>query len=91
MSAKTGGGITLEEHKKNGGEPEKCSIYELFMYHLVEDDSYLKELYDTCKAGTRSCGQCKKEAAEMLSQFLKNLEEKRDVIDDNLDEYISWE
>ena len=91
MSAKTGGGVTLEDHKEHGGKPEECSIYELFMYHLIEDDSHLKEIYDTCKDGSRSCGQCKKEGADLLCEFLKELSEKRDSCEDIIDDFISWE
>jgi len=45
MRAITGGRVTLEEQKKLGGEPDKCSVYELLLYHLIEDDDQLLEVY----------------------------------------------
>ncbi len=77
MNAITGGGATLEEHRKYGGKPEKCSVYELFAYHLIEDDKYLAEIYEECRRGTRACGRCKKEAAELILQWFHKFREKR--------------
>ncbi len=90
-NAKTGGGATLEEHRKYGGKPEKCAVYELFLYHLIDDDKYLREIYNSCKAGERSCGQCKKEAGELLAQWLKDFREKREWAKDKVSEIVSLE
>jgi tryptophanyl-tRNA synthetase len=78
MSCKTGGRETLEEQKKLGGIPEKCVVYEFYVYHLMTDDSELKELYDKCKSGEMTCGQCKKHCYEKISEFLNELNEKRE-------------
>jgi len=77
MNAKTGGAVTLEEQKKSGGKPDECMIYELFLYHLVEDDSKLRDIYESCKKGQLMCGMCKKRAAEQMEKFLVDLQEKR--------------
>ncbi len=90
MNAKTGGGSTIEEHRKFGGKPEECSVYEYYVYHLVDDDNYLKEVHDTCKAGTRLCGNCKKEAIEKINLFLKDLKEKREIAKEELDKYVRF-
>ncbi|MEE8564753.1 MAG: tryptophan--tRNA ligase, partial [Candidatus Thermoplasmatota archaeon] len=42
--AKTGGAITLEQQKKEGGKPDQCVVYELFLYHLIEDDKELQNI-----------------------------------------------
>ena len=77
MNAKTGGAVTLEEQKKSGGKPDECMIYELFLYHLIEDDGELKSIYESCKKGQLMCGICKKHAAELMEKFLIDLQEKR--------------
>jgi tryptophanyl-tRNA synthetase len=77
MNAKTGGAVTLEEQKKSGGKPDECMIYELFLYHLIEDDNDLHTVYESCKKGQLMCGMCKKRAAELMEQFLIDLQEKR--------------
>jgi len=78
MNAKTGGAASAEEQRRVGGKPEECSVYELYLYHLAEDDNYLKEIYRSCRSGERLCGECKREAAELLKNFLIDLKEKRE-------------
>ena len=87
MRAKTGGRVTIEEQKKLGGEPEHCTVYELLLYHLVEDDSELLEYYKDCVGGTRVCGACKKHAAELMRGFLKDHQEKRELAKERLSEF----
>ncbi|MGZ7120261.1 MAG: tryptophan--tRNA ligase, partial [Methanobacterium sp.] len=84
MRAKTGGRVTLEEQKKLGGEPDKCTAYELLLYNLVEDDNELLEIYKDCVGGTRVCGNCKKHAAELMRDFLKEHQEKRELARERL-------
>ncbi len=87
MRAKTGGRVTLEEQKKLGGEPDKCSVYELLLFHLIADDNELLEVYKDCVGGTRVCGNCKKHAAELMREFLKEHQEKREQARERLDEF----
>jgi len=87
MRAITGGRITLEEQKKLGGEPDKCSVYELLVYHLVEDDNELLAVYKDCVGGTRVCGNCKKFTAELMKGFLKDHQEKREIARERLGEF----
>ena len=78
FAAKTGGRETLEEHRKYGGVPEECVVYELFLYHLVLDDKELADIYQRCRSGELTCGKCKKMAYEKVVEFLNDLREKRD-------------
>jgi tryptophanyl-tRNA synthetase len=84
----TGGGVTLEEHKKHGGKPEVCSVFELFVYHLVDDDDQIMDIFDKCKAGEQACGTCKKLAKGLVQEFFKDLKERREAARDRLDEYL---
>ncbi len=88
MNAKTGGAVTLEEQKKTGGKPDECMIYELFLYHLIEDDNALKNIYESCKKGELMCGMCKKNAAEMMEHFLLDLQEKRTKASEQVQEVV---
>jgi len=76
MSAKTGGRNTVEEQKKLGGEPDKCMIYELYLYHLIDDDLELSKIYHECKEGKLLCGQDKKNCAELVKKFLAEHQKK---------------
>jgi tryptophanyl-tRNA synthetase len=79
MSGITGGRMTLEEQKRLGGEPDKCSLYLLNLFHMVTDDADLEEIRRKCMAGEVTCGQCKKDTAERVVAFLKEFREKMDV------------
>jgi tryptophanyl-tRNA synthetase len=88
MNTKTGGAVTLEEQKKSGGKPDECMIYELFLYHLIEDDKELDNIYNSCKKGEQMCGSCKKYAAELTEELLKSLQEKRENAKKKIKEYL---
>ena len=79
MSALTGGRMTLEEQRRLGGEPEKCTLYLLNMFHMITDDAKLAELHRKSRSGEITCGQCKKETADRVVAFLKDFREKMDV------------
>jgi tryptophanyl-tRNA synthetase len=87
-AAKTGGGITLEDHKKNGGKPDECTVFELFLYHFMEDDKELDRIYNDCKGGTQFCGMCKKLAVDYVSEFLTGLQKGREEAKKVLDQYL---
>jgi len=78
MSAITGGRPSLDEQKKLGGEPDKCSIYQMNKYHMMDNDTELNTMCEMCKAGELMCGTCKKETLERVREFLKDFKEKRD-------------
>jgi tryptophanyl-tRNA synthetase len=80
MSAVTGGRTTLEEQKKLGGEPERCSIFQLNLFHMLPDDAVLAELRRACRAGEEVCGRCKKETADRVATFLREFQEKRKAV-----------
>jgi len=88
MNAKTGGATTLEEQKKHGGKPDECMVYELWLYHLVEDDAALKQIFDSCKKGELMCGACKKRAAEEIEKLLIDLQEKRKAAVNKMKDYL---
>ena len=85
MSGITGGRMTLEEQKRLGGEPDKCSLYLLNLFHMVTDDAELAEIRRKCCAGEVTCGQCKKETAERVVIFLKEFREKMDVAAESIE------
>ncbi len=77
MRAFTGGRVTVEEQREKGGEPLKCVVFELFKYHLEEDDKKLEERFRKCVNGEIMCGECKKQAAQRLKEFLRKHQEKK--------------
>jgi len=86
--AKTGGAISLEKQKKEGGKPDQCVVYELFLYHLIEDDKELQNIYLSCKKGEKMCGNCKKYASELMGKKLENLNKQRKTAQNNFNSYL---
>lgn len=78
MKAKTGGRESAEEQRELGGEYEKCSVYELNLFHLMDDDAELIQLQKECSSGKILCGECKKKAADRMELFLTDLQKKRE-------------
>lgn len=75
MRALTGGRATAEEQRRLGGVPEVCTVYEFDVYHLM-DDSELREVYASCRAGRILCGPCKRLAWSKLEEFLRSHQER---------------
>jgi len=81
---------TAAEQRELGGEADECPVYELYAYLLAGDDDELtKTVYSECVNGERLCGGCKEQAAELMSEFLEDHQEKRaeaeELLDDDLD------
>ncbi len=77
-SAKTGGRESLKEQKELGGVPDKCSIYELLVYHLVDDDEELAKIKSKCLSGEILCGNCKQHAGELLGKMFEKIDSRRE-------------
>jgi tryptophanyl-tRNA synthetase len=79
MAALTGGRATLAEQKDLGGEPARCPLFLLNLFHMVEADAELDEIRRRCMAGEMMCGQCKKETAERVLAFLREFRERMEA------------
>ncbi|WP_292608842.1 MULTISPECIES: tryptophan--tRNA ligase [unclassified Methanobrevibacter] len=76
-SAKTGGRETLKEQQELGGQVDKCVIYEMLLYHFIDDDNELEKIRQDCLNGTLRCGDCKAMAAELMEKFMDDLKDKQ--------------
>jgi len=70
-NALTGGRATAEEQRRLGGEPDKCSIYQLYMYFLAKNDDDLLKVYQDCISGNILCGECKRNAIDKLLELVR--------------------
>lgn len=86
--ALTGGRATAEEQRRLGGEPHKCSIYELYVYHLVKDERELNDIYVECTTGKILCGPCKIRAFEKLKKLLVEHQERYREALKSVEKYI---
>jgi tryptophanyl-tRNA synthetase len=87
MRALTGGRATAEEQRRLGGEPEKCAVFEFYNFHLVKDDEEINEIERNCREGRILCGKCKRMAADMIKNFLRDHQEKMQEVEGRLDMY----
>ena len=76
-SAKTGGRESLKEQQELGGEVDKCVVYEMLLYHFIDDDKELEKIRQDCLSGTLRCGDCKVRTAELMEEFMEDLKEKQ--------------
>jgi tryptophanyl-tRNA synthetase len=83
----TGGKGTAAEQRKEGANPEICSIYQYYYYLFEEDSSKLAERERRCRAGEMLCGECKKDIAEKLNKFLEAHRERREKAKDIIEQF----
>ncbi len=84
MMALTGGRATAKEQRKLGGEPHKCTVYQLHMY-FINDEKELLEIYNDCISGKILCGQCKKRIADKILTIIREHQKRyREIIDSGL-------
>jgi tryptophanyl-tRNA synthetase len=87
--ALTGGRATAEEQRKDGGVPEKCTVYELYMYFIYPDDEMLRRVYEECRSGKVLCGPCKRRAYEGLIEIIKRHQERyREIVESGIVEKL---
>ena len=76
-TAKTGGRESLKEQQELGGEVDKCVIYEMLVYHLIDDDEELEKIRQDCLNGVLRCGDCKERTSELMEKFFDELKDKQ--------------
>lgn len=86
-NAFTGGKGTVAEQRKEGANPEVCSIYQYFAFLFEEDDKKLAERERKCRSGEILCGDCKKDLTERISKFLTEHQKKREKAKNVIEKY----
>ncbi len=90
MAAYTGGRATLAEQRKLGGEPERCPLFLLDLFHMAEDDAMLDEIRRRCTSGEMTCGQCKKETVDRVLEYLAEFRGRMDETAHLAEEAVVW-
>lgn len=60
------------------GRPEVCNIYS--MHKIFSGADAVKAIYDECTTAARGCVDCKRQVADSLNDYLKELRERREAI-----------
>ena len=80
----SGGAATLEDFRRNGGNPDVDVAFQ-YLRHFLEDDEELATLEKEYRSGNEKfhSGVMKARAAEVISDFLDQHQEKRSKITDS--------
>ncbi len=86
--AYSGGAATLEEHRKNGGNPDVDVSYQYLRYLFEADDAKLKEIYSSYKKGTLTSGELKSYTIKKMNEFLADHQERRKKAKELIPKYL---
>jgi len=75
-NAFSGGRVSVEEHRKYGGNPDVDVSYQYLSFFL-DDDQELARLYDVYKKGELMTGDLKKQCIELLQEFVSGFQKRR--------------
>ena len=67
--------------KDDPADPNVCMVY--YYHKLINNEENINTICSECKQGSRGCVQCKKELIEKMNEFLKPIQEKRKVYEEN--------
>lgn len=83
----SGGGKSIEEHRKHGGNPEVDVAYQWLTF-FEEDNTKLQQIHDDYKKGTLLSGELKSIAAQKIIQLLEEHQERRKAVSKKIDKFI---
>jgi tryptophanyl-tRNA synthetase len=89
--ALTGGRKNKKEQQELGGEPQRCMIYKMLMYHFEENDEILADEFERCVKGELLCGEHKARCVDEILIFMKNHQEKKEKQIDKARELLGIE
>lgn len=90
-NAFTGGRATIKEQRKLGGIPEICPIYEICLFHFVENDDEIIKAYHDCKTGKLLCGEHKIQTIDKVLKFMEEHNRKKKKFMDKAKEILQVE
>lgn len=84
----SGGKQTLEQHRKEGGDPDIDVSFQYLKYFFEEDDDKLAEIYYSYKSGQMTTGELKNYTIEKINSFLKEHQKKREKSKKDIDKFL---
>lgn len=85
-NAFTGGAVSADEQRENGGSPEVCSIFKYKYFLFEESDDEIRSLRKRCAQGEILCGECKKDLSDKIIRFLEKHQERRGEAKEYIDD-----
>ena len=84
----SGGGNSLEEHRKHGGNPDVDVSYQMLYYMFEPDDRKIKKIHDDYRSGKLLTGELKQILVEKLTKFLVEHQKKRERAKREVDKFL---
>lgn len=75
----SGGQITVEDHRKFGGNPDIDVAYQ-YLSFFKDDDEFLEECYKNYKSGRLLSGELKKICIDTLQEFIAEFQKRRSEV-----------
>jgi len=91
LYAFTGGQPTAEEQRRLGGNPNICPIFDMYLFHFMEDDKEVVNLYNDCRCGNILCGEDKMRLIKIVTSFVKEHQRKKAQLIDKAREILEAE
>jgi tryptophanyl-tRNA synthetase len=83
----SGGQVTVEEHRKKGGNPDIDVAYQWLVF-FEEDDKKLKKIYDDYKSGKLLSGEIKAILIEKIQKFLVHHQKEREKAKKKINQFL---
>jgi len=84
----SGGKPDVEQHRKEGGNPDIDVSYQYLRIFFEPDDNALKKIHDDYKSGKMLTGELKAILIEKINNFLKVHQENREKARDKIDKFL---
>ena len=84
----SGGRISIEEHRKLGGNPDVDVSFQWLYYFFEPDDKKIKQIHDDYKSGKMLTGELKQYLIDKINIFLKEHQKKRELAKKQVDKFI---
>lgn len=87
-SAFTGGAVSVEVQRQEGGKPDICAVYQYLYYFFDWDDASLNARREKCLSGELLCGECKQDLTARVTAFIEEHQAKREKARDKVEQFM---
>ncbi|KAL2870896.1 uncharacterized protein BJX67DRAFT_369833 [Aspergillus lucknowensis] len=85
----SGGQVSIEDHRRLGGNPDVDVSY-IYLTYFEDDDAKIDEIYKNYKSGELLTGELKAMAIKKLQDYVAEFQERRkEVTDEVLEQYMT--
>ena len=88
MKAFSGGGKTLEEHRKKGGNPDIDVAFQYLKFLFEEDDKKLEKIEKNFRNGEMTSGELKNYLADKVEIFLKKFQKNKEKAKKEIEKFL---